>query len=80
MTRNMATADRLLRTVFVAPALIASADGLGFGTAAGIVLIVLAGVMLATAAIGSCPLYTVPRIDIRQLCGSSAKTATPARR
>jgi hypothetical protein len=31
----------------------------GFGTVAGIVLLVVAGVMVVTAAVGFCPLYAV---------------------
>jgi hypothetical protein len=41
----------------VAPALIAAAFLAGFGSVLGVVAIVLAVVMLATAAVGFCPLY-----------------------
>lgn len=58
MTRNMGTADRALRTlltiVFVVAAL-----AVGAGSVAGVVLLVFAGVFLATSAVGFCPLYAL---------------------
>ena len=80
MKHNVATLDRLLRAVVVAPALVLGAYALDFGTAGGIVLIVVAVVMLATAAIGSCPLYALLHIDTRHLRRSTAKAAAPAHR
>lgn len=55
MTRNMGRRDRLIRAFLVAPLLVVVA--VGAGSVLGIVLLVLAGVMVATAAIGHCPLY-----------------------
>lgn len=55
MKVNMGTADRLVRGLIVAPVLIVL--GIVAGGVLGIVLFVLAGVMLLTAAVGSCPLY-----------------------
>lgn len=57
MTRNMGRLDRLIRAFLVAPLLIVAAVGVGAGSILGIVLLVLAGVMLATSAVGHCPLY-----------------------
>lgn len=57
MERNMGRTDRLLRAALIAPVLVVAAFVIGGATAAGIVLIVLAAVMLATGATGSCPLY-----------------------
>jgi hypothetical protein len=59
MTRNMGTFDRGLRAFVVAPAAIVAAFILGAGTIAGVILFVVAGIMLATAATGLCPTYTV---------------------
>jgi hypothetical protein len=59
MTRNMGTADRLLRAFVVAPAAIIAAILIGPGSIGGIILFVVAGVMLVTAAVGVCPLYRV---------------------
>ena len=59
MTRNMGTLDRVLRVVVVVPAAIAGALILGAGTLPGVILVVVAGVMLVTAAVGYCPTYTV---------------------
>jgi hypothetical protein len=57
MTRNMGRWDRLIRAFLVAPLLIVAAVAVGVGSILGIVLLVLAGVMLATSAVGYCPLY-----------------------
>lgn len=65
--KNMATIDRLLRAFVVAPGALAGGLVLGAGTAAGIVLLVVAAVMAATSAVGSCPLYTLLRVDTRTL-------------
>lgn len=43
----------------MAIAAIAGAWAVGFGSVVGIVLAVVAGVMLVTAAVGFCPLYRV---------------------
>lgn len=65
MRMNMGTADRLVRALLVAPALLAIAAMVGFATALGIIAIVLAVVMLGTAAVGSCPLYLPFHVDTR---------------
>jgi hypothetical protein len=57
MPRNMGTADRVLRALVVAPALVVVSLLVGAGSVAGIILLVLAGVMLLTSAVGFCPLY-----------------------
>ncbi|HEY5160173.1 MAG TPA: DUF2892 domain-containing protein [Gaiellaceae bacterium] len=66
MNRNMSNLDRGLRTFVVTPILIVAAILLGAGSIAGIVLFVLAGVMLATSAVGFCPLYTLFHIATRR--------------
>lgn len=58
MPKNMGAVDRALRAFVVAPAAIVAALLVGAGTIAGIVLFVVAGLMLATAATGYCPTYT----------------------
>lgn len=57
MQQNMGTTDRLVRAVLVAPALLALAFVVGFGSVFGVIAVVLAVVMLGTAAVGFCPLY-----------------------
>ena len=57
MIRNMGTLDRALRVFVVAPVAIVLAFILGAGTAAGIVLFVVAGIMLVSGATGFCPTY-----------------------
>jgi hypothetical protein len=57
MTRNMGKAGRVVRTVLVAPLLAVAALAVGWSSIFGIVLLVLAAVMLATSAVGYCPLY-----------------------
>ena len=59
MIRNMGTVDRALRAFLVAPAAIVVALLLGAGTVVGVILFVVAGVMLASAAIGFCPTYVL---------------------
>jgi hypothetical protein len=65
MTRNMSTLDRRVRGFAVAPLLVIAALIVGVGTILGIVFLVLAAVMLATSAVGFCPLYTLFHINTR---------------
>ena len=65
MSRNMSTLDRSLRSFLVAPAAIVIAFVVGAGSAGGIVLFALAAVMLATSAVGFCPLYRLLHLDGR---------------
>jgi hypothetical protein len=58
MTTNESTADRLVR-VALAVAAVVGAVVVGAGSVLGIVLLVVAGVLLVTAATGFCPLYRV---------------------
>jgi len=57
MKRNMGTTDRLIRALVVAPVLVIVAWLIGFASIVGVILVVLAAVMVATAAVGFCPLY-----------------------
>ena len=63
MTRNMGTVDRSLRAFVVAPLAIGVALVVGAGTLGGVILFVVAGIMLATAATGFCPTYTLLKIS-----------------
>ena len=65
MTRNMSTIDRRIRGFVVMPLLVIAALLVGAGTIFGIVLLVLAAVMLATSAVGFCPLYILFHINTR---------------
>ncbi|HSJ22412.1 MAG TPA: DUF2892 domain-containing protein [Nocardioidaceae bacterium] len=56
MTRNVGTVDRAVRTV-VGLGLAVWAFSIGVASAAGIALVVVAAVLLVTAAVGFCPLY-----------------------
>lgn len=58
MRHNEGNADRIVRLV-IAAAAITLAAVVGFGTVAGIIGIVVAAVMVVTAASGFCPLYAV---------------------
>jgi hypothetical protein len=64
MSRNMSTLDRSLRAVIAFPA-IAVGVAIGAGTPLGIVLFAVATVMVATSAIGFCPLYALLHFDSR---------------
>ena len=64
MKRNMGTVDRLVRAFVIAPVLILlSVVVFGVGSVLGIVALVLATVMLVTAAVGFCPPYTLFGLD-----------------
>lgn len=65
MIKNMNTLDRVLRALVVAPLLVIAALFVGVGTILGVVLLVLAAVMLATAAVGFCPLYALFHLNTR---------------
>ena len=56
---NMGSADRKLRAFVVAPVLVVAGVLVGPAGWLAIVLYALAGVMVATAAVGSCPLYSL---------------------
>lgn len=62
MKKNMGTTDRVLRTLVTAGAL-AGSGVLGFSTAGGIALLVVAAIMILTAASGYCPLYSLFGIE-----------------
>ncbi len=66
MTRNMSRLDRRLRIFIVAPAAIVIAVVVGAGSIPGIALFTLAGIMLATAGVRFCPLYTLFHFDSRR--------------
>jgi len=63
MTKNMGATDRWLRAVVAAPVLVVLALVAGVGSVPGVVLLVLAAVMVATAAMGFCPLYLPMHLD-----------------
>ncbi len=67
MSTRISNRDRAVRSVLVAPAAIVAAVLVGAGSAAGIALLALAGIMLATSAVGFCPLYTLLRAARRPL-------------
>jgi Protein of unknown function (DUF2892) len=60
---NMGAYDRGLRAFVIAPAAIVVAFILGAGTLGGIILFVVAGIMLASAATAFCPTYILVGIS-----------------
>jgi hypothetical protein len=62
MTRNMGTADRIIRAVVGAVAVVLAFLA-GAGSGLGIVLLIVAVLMLGTAAVGFCPVYVVLRMS-----------------
>jgi K+-transporting ATPase A subunit len=56
MKKNMGNADRVIRVVLALLFIVLYSSGTATGTI-GIVLLVLAGVFLITAFVGTCPLY-----------------------
>jgi Inner membrane protein YgaP-like, transmembrane domain len=65
MSKNMNTLDRRMRALLVAPVAIVIGILVGPGSVGAIVLYALAAVMLATSAVGYCPLYSVLRLGRR---------------
>lgn len=65
MTPNLGNLDRRLRGFLVAPLLAVGALIIGIGSVAGVVLLVLAAFMVATSAVGYCPLYTLFHLTTR---------------
>ena len=63
LIRNMGAADRGFRAFVLAPAAIIAALVIGVPSIGAIVLFVVAGAMLATAATGRCPNYVLLGID-----------------
>jgi hypothetical protein len=64
MTVNEGTADRILRLVVMAAAVLV-AWWAGFGSGAGIILLVVAGIAVVTATVGYCPTYELFRFSTR---------------
>lgn len=80
MKKNMGRIDRSIR-LLVAAGAVAGSGVLGFSTAGGIVLLVVAAVMAATAASGYCPIYQLLGIKTISAGDTAAgDTATGAHR
>jgi len=65
MHKNMSTLDRALRAFLVAPIAVIVGVVVGPVSIVAIVLYAIAAVMVVTAAVGSCPLYTLLHLDTR---------------
>jgi UPF0716 family protein affecting phage T7 exclusion len=63
MKTNMGSIDRVLRAIVVTPVAVVIALLVGAGNVLGIVLLVVAAVMLATALAGFCPLYRLLKVN-----------------
>ena len=62
---NMGSFDRAFRAFAIAPAAIVAAIVLGASSLGGILLFVVAGIALATGAVGFCPAYVPFGVDTR---------------
>ena len=65
VTKNMNSLDRRVRALLVAPAAVVIGILVGPGSAVAIVLYAIAAIMLATSAIGYCPLYSALHLGRR---------------
>ncbi len=74
MNKNTGNTDRAVRLVVAVVAAVA-AWLVGFGSLVGIVLLVVAAVMLVTAAVGFCPLYRVFGINTCKVAPADDKVA-----
>lgn len=63
LAENMVILERRLRAFVVAPVATAVAILVGPASIGGIVAWVVAGIMLATSAVGYCPLWTVSHMN-----------------
>jgi len=59
MSKNMNMLDRRVRAFLVAPVAVVIGILIGPGSVGAIVLYAVAAIMLATSAVGSCPLYSL---------------------
>ena len=69
MSRNMITLDRRIRAFVIAPIAVIGAFAVGVGTLVGVVLLIVAAVMLATAWSGFCPIYRALGVSRRAASG-----------
>jgi hypothetical protein len=58
MSTNESTLDRIIRGIVGAIALVVAVV-VGVGSVGGILLIVVGGILVVTAAVGFCPLYRI---------------------
>jgi uncharacterized membrane protein len=58
MSTNESTLDRIIRGVVGAIALVIAVV-VGMGSVGGILLVVVGGILVVTAAVGFCPLYRI---------------------
>ena len=58
MTTNESTLDRIIRAVVGVVALVVAVV-VGMGSLGGILLVVVGGILVVTAAVGFCPLYRI---------------------
>ncbi len=65
MQNNMSIFDRTLRALLAAPVFLVIGGAVGPTSPASIIFYVLAAVMLATAAVGFCPLYALFHVETR---------------
>lgn len=74
MNKNTGNTDRIVR-VGVAIVAAVAAWLVGFGSLFGIILLVVAAVMLVTAAVGFCPLYRVFGINTCKVTPADSRVA-----
>jgi hypothetical protein len=76
MTVNEGAADRIIRLIVAAAAVLVSWWA-GFGSVAGIVLLVVAGIAFITGVVGYCPTYQLFKFTTRP---SPHRISTPGLR
>lgn len=64
MSKNVGIADRWVRVALAALGWWLAA-ALGYASVGGVIVLVVAGILVVTAAVGSCPLYALLRISTR---------------
>jgi len=65
MEKNTNGVDRIVRVIIAIVAVVGAA-AIGFGSIGAWILLVVAGIMLVTAAVGFCPLYRIFGLSTRR--------------
>lgn len=71
LTRNVGTADRMVRGALAVALAVLSVVVWGPGSAAGIVALVVAGVAMLTASSGYCPIYRLLHLSTARVGSDS---------
>ena len=78
MTQNENTTDRII-SIIIALAALAGSIMIGITTIVGVILLIVAVVMVATAAVGFCPLYRLFGISTCKVSSTTESSKQPVK-